>query len=339
MRRGFTLVELLVVIAIVGILVALTIPAVQAAREVSRRMHCANNLKQLGLAMHTYETRNSRFPVGADAKPYAASPMHPYTFYRWSALAHLAPHFEQGNTVARLNLELPLYAPDLKVTAENRAGVAQVIPMLLCPSDRGEPVAEGFGPTNYAMCTGSGMSGGTPVQTDGLFFVNSRVRFADIRDGTSNTIAASESILGGELPTLSENPYIDPQTIYRFVFASPLTDSRCESASSWNVSDRRGFSWANGEYRSALYNHYYPPNHDVPDCLGVRVSGSLDIRYSPFGWRTARSRHPSGVNALFADGSVRFIRDQIEPTLWRAYSTRASETEKPPSQPIIWNYE
>lgn len=332
-RRAFTLVELLVVIAIIGILVALTIPAVQAAREASRRMGCANNLKQLGLALHTYESRNRQFAVGADAKPYDAVPMHPYTFYRWSTFAHLAPHFEQGTTLALLNLSLPLYGPDLKVTAENRTGVATVIPLLLCPSDRGEPVADGFGPTNYAMCTGSGMGGGTPAQTDGMFYVNSRTRVADVKDGLSNTIAASESILGVELNSSAESPYVDPQTVYRFVFASPLTQARCDAATTWNVSDRRGFAWANGEYRCGLYNHQYPPNHPVPDCLGVRVSGTLDMRYTPFGWRAARSRHPGGVNALFADGSVRFVRDQVDLVAWKALSTRSGEEPTPFADP------
>lgn len=322
-RRGFTLVELLVVIAIIGILVALLIPAVQAAREASRRMSCANNLKQLGLTIHNYELRARQLPVGSVSKPYPDHASHAHTYYRWSALAQLAPYFEQGNAVALLNFDLPLYGTDLKVTPENRAGVAQVIPLLLCPSDRGEPVAEGFGPTNYAMSTGTGADGGSPFRADGLFYVNSETKLADIKDGTSNTIAASESILGWEVPdTGGGPPYIDPQTIYRFVFAAPLNETRCAAATTWNVTDRRGFSWANGEYRCALYNHHYPPNHATPDCLGVRVSGALDQRYTPFGWRTARSRHPSGVNALLADGSVRFIQDQIELPVWQALSTR-----------------
>ncbi len=339
-RVGFTLVELLVVIAIIALLVALTIPAVQAAREAGRRMSCANNLKQLGLALHQFELRQRQFPAGSDSKPYDAKPNFEYTFYRWSALAYLAPYFEQGNAVNLLNLNVPLYNDysmgASAVTPENRTGVALVLPMLLCPSDRGEPVAVGFGPTNYAMSTGSGLNGGTPIKTDGMFFVNSHTRFADIKDGTSNTVAASESILGMEVPSdLSDPPVVDPQTIYRFTFRSPLSESWCNSTTSFNVTDRRGFSWANGEYRCALYNHHYPPNHSTPDCLGVKFSGPLTDRYTPFGWRTARSRHTGGVNVLLMDGSVRFIRDQIEFAAWQELSTRAGSVSGT-GTPVTW---
>jgi prepilin-type N-terminal cleavage/methylation domain-containing protein len=328
-RSAFTLVELLVVMAIIGLLIALLLPAVQAARESGRRASCANNLKQLGVALHNYESRERQLPTGSDAKRCDSIPNNPYTFYRWSTFAHLAPLLEQGNVLALLDLSVPMYSTnlplsgtDLSVTPQNRAGVATVLPMLLCPSDRGVVVDQGFGPTNYAMCTGTGLRGGTPMDTDGLFYVNSRTRFRDINDGTSNTIAASESLLGDGAESSNDPRLVDPQTVYRFVFAAPLTDSACNATRKWNFTNFRGFSWANGEYRCALYNHYYPPNHEVPDCLGVVVSGDISVRYSPYGWRTARSRHPSGVNALLADSSVRFIADRIDYSIWQALATR-----------------
>lgn len=167
-RTGFTLVELLVVIAIIGLLIAITLPAVQAAREASRRASCVNNLRQLGIALIHYDESRGHLPTGADSKKYPAFPNHPYNFYRWSTFAHLAPYIEQANTVQLLDLSLPLYGPvGFKVMPRNEPGVALIIGMLLCPSDRGIPVADNFGPTNYAVCTGSGAGGGSPFETDG----------------------------------------------------------------------------------------------------------------------------------------------------------------------------
>ncbi len=91
------------------------------------------------------------------------------------------------------------------------------------------------------------------------------------------------------------------------------------------MSDPRGFSWADGEFRCGLYNHYYPPNSPTPDCLGVVSGGLPPVRYTPYGWRTARSRHTGGVNMLYADGSVRFIDDGVSLSVWQAVSTRSGQ--------------
>ena len=89
--------------------------------------------------------------------------------------------------------------------------------------------------------------------------------------------------------------------------STPLTDGDCAGTNQWNVSDGRGFAWACGEFRCALYNHYYLPNQDMPDCLGAGLVGGVQAEYIDYGWRTARSRHPGGVNLVMADGSVSFI--------------------------------
>lgn len=322
-RRAFTLVELLVVIAIVGLLIALLLPAVQAAREAGRRMSCSNNLKQLGIALHEFHDAYNHLPTGADSKPFPLNPGQAHSLYRWSALVHLMPYFEQTNAYNALDLSFPLYGSNFQVTPANRAGVAIVLPMLLCPSDKREAVAEGFGPTNYAACTGTGMGGGTPFDTDGAFYINSQTRFADVTDGASNTVFMSESLLG-EGPENSTNvAEVDPRRDYAFFTIAPLNDALCGKPVAFNVTQRRGFSWANGEYRCALYNHYYPPNHGQFDCIGVPIFGTVEKRYASYGWRTARSDHPGAVNVLLGDGSVRPLRDQIDGIAWRGLATRA----------------
>ncbi|MBX9791083.1 MAG: DUF1559 domain-containing protein [Pirellulales bacterium] len=328
-RRAFTIVELLVVIAIIGILLALLMPAVQFAREAGRRMSCTNNLRQLGVAAHSFYEARGHYPMGAEARQYSAVPANPFTFYRWSALAQLTPYLEQTAAHNALKLDLPLYGPNLQVTPENRIGVALVVSLFLCPSDRGEVVADGFGPTNYAACAGTGNGGGSPLEADGVFYVNSETRTADIVDGTSHTAMMSESTLGDGPESTTDATLVSVETAYKFSQTAPLTDTLCASARRYNVTNRRGFAWASGELRCALYNHYYPPNHAGFDCIGVRLSGGPEFVYTPYGWRAARSRHPGGVNVLFADGSVRFARNEIDMTVWLATATRRGREAVP----------
>ena len=313
-----TLVELLVVVAIVGLLVAMLLPAVQSSREAARRSSCANNLRQVGIATHSHESALKRFPPGSVAKEYPDSTSTAWTFYRWSALAMLSPYLE--NTVAynMLDLSKPLYSITLSVTPENVAGSQLMVPTFLCPSDRGVRVHPGFGPTNYAACAGSGEGGGTPEETDGIFYVNSRTRAVEISDGTSHTIAASESTLGAS--GANNRSVADA---YKFVFAAPLTTAACDRPLNWNYQDPRGFAWVSGEYRCALYNHFMPPNSTTHDCISNRMGGDPATKWVPFGWRAARSRHPGGVNVLMADGAGQFVEDGVDAAVWRALSTRA----------------
>ena len=323
--RAFTLVELLVVIAIIGLLIALLLPAIQAAREAARRMACQNHLRQLGVALHNYADAYEHFPTGAESHPYPQAPATPHSFYRWSTLAHLMPYIEHSTERKALDLAQPLYGANLQVTPDNRAGVAQVIPLFFCPSDRQKAVSPLFGPTNYAVCAGSGAGGGTPFDTDGVFFVNSATRPSKISDGLSHTVAISESLLGDGPAPLTDAGAVDRRTTYAFANGVPLTESACQGARMWNVSDLRGFSWANGEYRCTLYNHYWTPNTERVDCLSAVVFGDVRVRYAAYGWRTARSKHPGGVNAAMADGSLHFFAVTIDAAAWQALATRAGK--------------
>jgi hypothetical protein len=257
------------------------------------------------------------------------------------------PYLENQSIRDILDLSLPLYMPGAgyPISDRNKSGVAQVLPEFLCPSDLGQPVKTQWGPTNYVACAGSGSGGGTPFETDGVFYVNSATSFAKLGDGSSHTVAMSESLLGEDTQLNTEGEFgaATPERSYKFTLGffavSDLTDARCDVTENYNSTmgngnDPRGFAWSSGEYRCASYNHYYLPNAANFDCItSVTVDPTLPPQklYSAYGWRTARSAHHGGVNAVFADGSTRFIRDDIDQSPWRAMSTIAEqETAREP---------
>ncbi|RUL88783.1 DUF1559 domain-containing protein [Tautonia sociabilis] len=320
-RQGFTLIELLVVIAIIGVLIALLLPAVQAAREAARRMQCTSNLKQLGIALHNYHDTLGRFPFGAIVAPpenYWVRIGVPGEHYRYSVPAMLTPFLEQTSAYNALNFDVPLIGLTTN-SAENTTIYSMRLALLLCPSDEAREVAPGFAPGSYMACAGSGASnGGSAIHgaPDGTFYYNSGTTLAELRDGSSNTVLLSESLLGPGGFTIPKPEADDPATVQveaayvpidQYV---PLTPEDCRSP--FRYSGVRNRSWVQGDFRSMLYTHFTPPNSRTYDCL----------RGSDYGWKTARSRHPGGVNALLGDGSVRFVRDTITPATWRALATR-----------------
>ncbi len=322
---AFSLVELLVVMAIIGVLTALLLPAVQSARESARRSTCVNHLRQLALAMQNYESATGHLPSGSIAQADPADPATPHTFYRWSAFAQILPQLESTAIREQLDLSLPMYRKDFSVPDENRPALDQLIPVLLCPSDRQERVHPSFGPTNYAACSGSGNDGGSPHTADGVFFINSDLQLAEIADGTSQTIFLAECLLGERFAPQTPRIEIDERFAYVFASSAPLTQSSCDASSLFNYTDPPGFSWANGEFRSSMYNHYRTPNSVEFDCVSAKLLAPITERYAAFGWRSARSLHPGGVNAAHADGSIHFYGNDINPRMWRALSTRHGE--------------
>jgi prepilin-type N-terminal cleavage/methylation domain-containing protein len=324
-RHAFSLVELLVVIAIIGVMTGVLLPAVQNAREAARRSECLNRQRQISLAFQNYESARGHLPSGSVAKALPSDPAQPHTFFRWSALAQAMPYMERGTISGELNLDAPLYTSGFQISRENAATVKLMVPDFLCPSDRGDRVSPAFGPTNYAVCAGTGIDGGTPFDADGAFYINSATKFADMADGTSHTALISEGMLGETPPPLTPRSGANPQLVYAFGRTAPLTASGCEQSAIWNLSDPPGFAWANGEFRSALYNHWTTPNSREFDCVAAIALGPVEVKYSAYGWKTARSNHPGGVHVSMGDGSASYVEDAVDEQVWHAMGTKSGE--------------
>jgi prepilin-type N-terminal cleavage/methylation domain-containing protein len=308
---AFTLIELLVVVAIIGILVAILLPAVQQAREASRRIACTNNLRQLGVALHNFYSTHQRLPPGrGDPLPGV-----------FSAHAFLLDHLEQ--TFVRETIDFRKAPTTFTVaggvvhdgTANLPAATAR-LSVLQCPTDPlagGVPESE-FGSTNYAANAGSGLKKwGSLTDADGVFFKGSRIRLRDITDGSTHTVAMSERLNG---PGAQDSGYLESD-VQRLMLEIPggndTTPAACASPDSGNCYRERGAKWILGNYGNTLYNHYYAPNTPTWDCMNLQQQKALSA---------ARSMHLGGVMALLCDGSVRFASDSIHPSLWQALATR-----------------
>jgi prepilin-type N-terminal cleavage/methylation domain-containing protein/prepilin-type processing-associated H-X9-DG protein len=322
--QGFTLIELLVVIAIISVLIALLLPAVQSAREAARRIQCTNNLKQVGLAMHNYESIAGAFPlVGVIA------PGTPLPWVGWSGQARILPLLEQSPMFNSINFTLPYTMPD------NYTVASQAISSFLCPSEvnnQPTPPSSFFntpkGITNYGLCEGDWFvyMTGSPL-TRSAFAPNISRKFANFTDGTSNTMLASENkvrnacyICFGGLSLISSATSVPDPTANPFTVA-PEYGGSCGAVAQSHT------SWVDGDAQETGITTAWPPNKQI---LGLMGEGDLDLTGTPFfgggptfAAITARSFHPGGVNMLLADGSVRFIKSTVAGATWRALGTIA----------------
>lgn len=327
-KAGFTLVELLVVIAIIGILIALLLPAVQAAREAGRRTMCNNNLKQIGLGMHNHHDTFGFFPPGfKDSKWDANSAALTSASRSTSAHAHLLNYMEQTTIGALVRFDQPyINTSDPALDFNKQARMAQV-PVFLCPSDPDELPLEEGGRSNYFANQGNSLLHGNPPTDpsdpnfgfpapNGIFFLNSRVKFQDIMDGTSHTAAFSEKIKGdGSNAIITEEsdtfaPDTDPETM----------DEAVADCNACDINDLTkqgqsyiGVPWLRAYHSNSQYYHINKPN-------------GRSCMYPPGRiMTTAGSRHPGGVHVLMCDGSVHFINDTIDIATWRGMGTRAGK--------------
>ena len=318
-RTAFTLIELLVVIAIIAVLIGLLLPAVQAARETARGAQCTNHLKQIGLAMHQYINDNDVLPpaggidlnfitIGTGRVPQNSS-IH----------LRLTNYLEQRTVYDAYNFMLGDVVNGNSVPA-NTTVMSTAIPGYLCPSDANpgseENLDVGYGVrvtcVNYAVNAGTnrsytgGVVNGVAWWLGGNRSYGGRVGFSAVRDGTSNTAAFSEWVKGK-----SGQNALGPNLLYQVSqlnFGGPLQDiAACESSTTplW---DFKGEYWTLQDTgRGGPYYHIMPPNK--PAC---GVSASYGVIDSFIG---ASSFHPGGVNVLFMDGSVHFVKDAINLTI------------------------
>lgn len=293
---AFTLVELLVVIAIIGILVGLLLPAVQAAREAARRMHCQNNLKQIGLAIFNYESSYSRLPSAGQGTSYVtASPTT--VFGPHSLFSQILPMLEQGTTYKQFDFRFPYNG-----VAANIAAAKQAISSFVCPTNslRPSPLdTEGFGATDYAATyyvdldpmTGRGNSA---LRRDGAL-TSAWTRIADVADGLSNTIFVAEDS--------GRDERMQPGHVY----TDALDGKR-----------RRIWRWAEPDNAigvSKQINNNRIPFGGPPTCPWTTNN------CGPF--EEIFSFHPAGAQVLMGDGSVQFLSESLELVTLRALVTRS----------------
>ena len=322
--RAFTLVELLVVIAIIGILIALLLPAVQAAREAARRMQCTNNLKQLGLAFHTYHDANKSFP---------ASKCGPSDWISWGMTSFnipLLPYFEQNALFSTITMNMPPASAngeseDPAVCWPNCLGAPApyqtILSTLGCPSDgqSGSRSPRGSGGTNYMGSYGDAtwtVVNESQVNNRGFFGGGCGVigtgpnavfrTMGALTDGTSNTIMVAEAVRGGQYDgrMIKGNIAVVDNAVPS---ACANVEREPGSNSSFAVTpvyEPRGLSWADGRPHSVGFQTILPPNS--PSCN----EGLANPGWSR-GYYSASSNHTGGVNLAMGDGSVQFVSSTI----------------------------
>ncbi len=305
--RGFTLVELLVVIAIIGMLIALLLPAVQAARESGRRATCSSNMRQMALAAQLYHDNNKVFPPGSDSVTGI------------STFAFLLPYLEKEAIGDIVNFTVDYDDPP------NAVALATTIAAFVCPSDPGEmwPRAAG-GRNNYYGNAGvqilfSGVpsrsgANSTMPPSDGIFFNDSQVSMGGVKDGTTNTAIFCEKLVGDfsnglstpRSDTYKPNTYPNtPDEAMQQCLAMDVTNLSLQGYS--NV----GAPWLQSYHSTTRYWHTLPPN--TRSCM--YPPGRIAT--------TAGSNHVKGVNLAMIDASVRYVPNTVDLIIWRSWGTRA----------------
>jgi len=323
--RGFTLIELLVVIAIIAILIALLLPAVQQAREAARRTQCKNNLKQLGLALHNYHDTFNTFPPAHTRTQSAVPANGTLTGWRgFSAHAMLLPYIEQNNLYTSIDFNTYFDAP------QNTIARRTIIAAYLCPSDTPFPGSANRGNNSYPGCMGPSLGQYVnPIGIrDGVFSFDVTVRMRDLLDGTSNTIAFGEHLMGD-----NNNTSYRPGDVVRGITwtGTSLTKptqaeldvygTACQAGTA-NHHSHGGREWAIGMPAQTLFNTMVPPNWKFPTCQPCAGCGWMDSQ----GAFPARSRHVGGVQITLADGSSRFVSENVDLATWQNLgSTRGGE--------------
>jgi len=298
-RRGMSLIETMVVLAIAGVLICLLLPAVQSARGASRRIQCVNNLRRFGVAVHTYLAAYQVFPSGTGAVADHGQSLH----------VRLLPELELAALYNSYNLSV--FIADSTPT---RTALETAVSMFLCPSD---PLAR-VGMTNYPGCLGA-----APFPAGWGFFCEGTKPFL-ISDGMAQTVAMSEFLVGRADAVERLRRVFEPTDINTGPPAGLVEfTKRCTGLvgevpiPSTNLASLAGRCYFVSMSPFSTYTHTMPMNQ--PSCRNTIRSAKIGV-YDAF---TASSLHPGGVNCLFADGRVRFVRETVNVDVWRALATCA----------------